>query len=483
MRRAVLLLGLGLCLAAAGCGSSSSSSPLGTELSYFPDGGPFVATIATDPNGTAIRNLKALLGAFPFSQLALGLVESQLTKVGLNYQTDVEPLYGNPVAFGVLHIPGRVSVSGSHFLAVWVTKSAAKLAALIKKLPNATTASRRVDGATLYQRGSTAIAIDGATVVLGATAADVAAALDRHAHGGGITASAFATAMGNLPRDSLIEAFGTLSGVLAAPAAAAAHKLAWIAAIRTYAAAISAGASGLTARFRVDTSSGHLTGTELPIAGGTAAPGLAGTLPVVVGLRDPAQSINFVLAALQNVDPRAYSQFARAENILRARTGYDVETFAALLTGNTIVETDTRTTMGRADVSDPASAARQLALLPALARSIKGVRAVKRRPGGFYAIERSKGRPLDVGLVGNQVVAGVATPAQLRAFAAAPATPAPGATGAIAARVDLLGLLRLFLRSPSGSVVHSALSTLGNITGSAAASPEALTAALGLALK
>ena len=452
-----------------------------TELSYFPAATPFVATIATNPQGGAVQQAEGLLGAFPLAKLGISALESELDSKGLDYQTDIEPLFGNPVAVGLLQVPGAASLSGANYLVVWVTKSAARLDAFVKGLPGVTSAGT-FDGAALYRVGGDAIAADGSTAVLAASTASIDTALSRHAHSGGISAADFSSAIGNLPQNTLVQAFGSLSGALSGPRAATAREIPWLAAIRGYAASISAGSAGLTVQFRIDTSGGALTSSELPISGGTSAPALAGTLPITVGLRDPAQSFDFILAALQAVDPATYHEFVNGDNAAKRETGYDLQTFAALLTGNLIIQSDTRTTMGRADVSDAASAAKQLALLPRFVSATHAPHAVTRTSGGFYSIKESGGRSLNLGLVGSEVVAGLATPAQLRAFAHAPTTPAT-TQGSLAFRISLLDLLRIVIKSAPNSIIQSVLSSLGDITGSATAGTGALTGSLSLGVK
>ena len=127
MRRAIVsLIAMSLCLLAAGCGSSSSSSTvsgaLANELSYFPSGSPLVTVIETNPGGAAVQNLNGLLDQFPLAKLGIDELESTLESSGIDYQTDIEPLYGNPVTLAVLQVPDSVSVSGSDYLAVWVAK-------------------------------------------------------------------------------------------------------------------------------------------------------------------------------------------------------------------------------------------------------------------------------------------------------------------------------------------------------------------------
>ena len=51
--------------AIAGCGSSSPgapANPLASELSYYSANAPFIMTIATNPNSTAIQQANGLLG-------------------------------------------------------------------------------------------------------------------------------------------------------------------------------------------------------------------------------------------------------------------------------------------------------------------------------------------------------------------------------------------------------------------------------------
>src|SRR2546421_6644940 len=116
-------------IAVAGCGSSSSgsASPAKTELSYFPQGSPFVMSIATDPNSAAIKNTEALIGHFPLATFGESALMAKLQQLGINYQSDIRPLFGNPIMFGVTGESFSSHSVGSAFLAVWQTKDAGKL--------------------------------------------------------------------------------------------------------------------------------------------------------------------------------------------------------------------------------------------------------------------------------------------------------------------------------------------------------------------
>jgi hypothetical protein len=183
------LLALAACLAAvaaliAGCGSSSSSgsaSPVSTELSYFPAGSPLVVSVATDPKSAAVKNAEALVAKFPLAALGETAVMSKIQQLGVDYQSDLKPLFGNPIMVGATSSLLNSASASASYLFVWVAKDAGKLKALIAKLGGAHTIGSHA-GATLYQAGGTTLALDGATAVLGPSVASVDSALDRHAH-------------------------------------------------------------------------------------------------------------------------------------------------------------------------------------------------------------------------------------------------------------------------------------------------------------
>jgi hypothetical protein len=487
MRRALpaLAVALSLSVIAAGCGSSrprAPTHPLATELSYFPTGSPLVATVATNPRAAEVQNAETLLAGFPLAKLGIDALESMLSSAGVDYQSEVEPLYGNPIVVGALQLSSPSSLSRSSFLAVWITGSAAKLADLIRGLHGVTKAGT-ADGATLYRAGSAAVAIDGATAVLGSSATEVRAALSRHAHGGGLTAADYVKAMGDLPRNNLAQVFGSVGNALTSSPA---RSIPWVAAIRNYAVSLSATSTGVTAQLLLDTAGGSLTTSELPITTGATAPALAGTLPIQVGVRDPAQTAAFIESLGRSLDPAAYARFTRREIASRHRTGYDLNAFLGLLTGNLIVDSDGRTTMGRAEVADPARAARQLARFPQLARYIfPAAKGVTRQPGGFYAVTAPPSKPFELGLVGSEFVAGLATRGTLRAFAAAPTTSVPNAQGSVALRITFADLLRRLLDTRSNPLLGPVLTALGDLTltGSASATPDAVMAQLALGTK
>ena len=167
MRRCLILVVLGA-IVLAGCGSSSSgsSSPLNAELSYLPSGSPFVLTLETDPGGAAIKGVNALAGRFSFASLGVAALKQKLQQSGINYDADLHPLFGNPVALAVTG-PKVSGVSGTDALVVWVTKDAGKLKSLVTKTVPGRASDRdaRWRHAVSGQAASGAFALDGATLI------------------------------------------------------------------------------------------------------------------------------------------------------------------------------------------------------------------------------------------------------------------------------------------------------------------------------
>jgi hypothetical protein len=484
MRRLIPLIAVAA-VALAGCGSSSSgsSSPLNTELSYFPSNSPFVMSIQTDPNSNAIKQTQQLVNRFPVAGLGESAAKARLSQVGLNYDADLKPLFGNPIAFGL----GGSEISGntqSEFLAVWVTKDQDKLNALLNKLLKGVQSSGTHGSAKLYPAGSATIAVDGATLIIGASQAIVTTAIDRHSHGGGVTSSDYSSALAGLPQDALVDVFGSLSTALQSPGAAKARQIPWVAALKSYGVAVSASGSGLSFQYHLDTSGGSLTSAQLPIASGSTPPNFAGDAPIVAALHNPAQTFSFIVSAEQVTGSASYQGFLRRQAAAKAKTGTNLTSLFSQLTGNAVIASDTKGIMIRADVSDPSTASSTLAKLATFPQAFSSHPAhVIRGPGGLYVVA-TPGSTTTIGVLGNQLVLGErVAPAQLQGFASAPTTPATGAQGSLAYKIGLPVLLQLALRTAVPSTVQPILSQLGDITGWTAATTSGLTGSATLALK
>jgi hypothetical protein len=469
----------------AGCGSSRTSgapSPTLQTLSYFPSTAPFVLTVQTDPASAGVKNTRAFQQNYPQATLLRTALFARLGQLGIDYNKQVKPLFGNPIAFGLLSAPS--SGSQTQFLSAWMTRSQSALAALVKKLGPALKSSGSHDGATLFTVGGGTLAIDGATVLLGRSPQDVDAALDRHKSGQGISSSQYARLTTGLTGGSLMQMFGDLTHVLSAPGTAKARRVPWVAAIKGYGASINATPSALTIQFHLDTTGQSLSASQLPLAAASSPPAVAGSAPIQMGLRGLGQSIQFLEATEQATEPAQYAKFTQRAGTLRRRTGFDLNTFVATLTGTLQISSDTKTTIGRIGVSNPASVTamlKKLAAAPSLAFS-KDTR-IRPLGGGLYNVHETTSPDLTMGVVADQLLLGKASPAQIRAFAKTSATTVPGATGALAFRVALKDLLRLTLKGAPSPAAQQLLKMLGDLTGSVSATANGLDGTATLAIK
>ena len=485
MRRAFVgaLIAVGVTVLLAACGSSSApaANPVTTELSYFPSNSPFILSVQTDPQSAAVKGAQQLVARFPLASFGETALMSKIDQLGLDYQSDIKPLFGNPVMIGANG--GTLTGSQtSNYLIVWVTKDSSKLADLIKKVyPSAQSTSH--DGAKVYSNGGPAAAVDDATLVFGPSTAAVDQALDRHAQTSGFAQSNYSRLISGLPQNSLIETFGDLTTVLNQPAAAKARRVPWVAAFRGYGASVSASSTGLTFSYHLDTTGSTLTAAEVPFASGTATPALAGVLPVVAGIQNPAHIVQWVESVERATSPLAYTKFLAREAAVRKKTGADINTLIGLLSGNLIVSSDTRTTMARAQVTDASEASSTLAKLVTAPKLVfSHATSVSKIGNGFYVINQPSGA-VTLGVVGNQIVVGKASPARLRAFAAAPTNPATGAQGSVAFRVGLATLLHIAVKQAPPQVAQSILSQLGDITGWVSASTSGINGSATIAVR
>ncbi|HEY5431433.1 MAG TPA: hypothetical protein VIK04_20125, partial [Solirubrobacteraceae bacterium] len=118
VRRLMMLVAIAAvgAIVVAGCGSSGpaaggAATPTLRTLSYFPSSSPFVMTAATGSTSGSIKELQTLERRFPTYSVAATALFAELAKLGINYDEDVRPLLGNPIAFGVV---GTSNVTGSH---------------------------------------------------------------------------------------------------------------------------------------------------------------------------------------------------------------------------------------------------------------------------------------------------------------------------------------------------------------------------------
>lgn len=458
----------------AGCGSSAGG-PLQTELSYLPPGSPLVLTVATDPNSAAVKNTMSFIGRFPFAPALESALITRLKQSGVDYDADIKPLFGNPVALAITAASLSGRTGAQSFVLVWVTKSSSGLNSLVQRTSSGLHKIGTHQGATLYAAGGTAIAVDGSTLVLGPTASSVVSALDRHANGGGISQDEYSRSTTGLPTDAFVYAFGNLARVLAAnPRNAAAERIPWVAAVRRYGVSIALAQSGVAVHYHVDTSGSSLTDAQLPIAPGTSPPGLPTGFPIAAGLRDPQHVVAFVQTARLATGPTKQSASRRREARLLAKTGANFTMLIRQLSGELVVGSDLKATMARSGVRNTAAA--QL-ILARIAKdpgdAFPGSTVTS--GGGFYTFHKLNGTTETFGVASGKLLVGIKVlPSQLRGFATAPTAPAPNAQGSVAFSVALSQLITLASRGASAQIPPAILKSLGDLTGWVSATTSGL---------
>jgi hypothetical protein len=183
--------------------------------------------------------------------------------------------------------------------------------------------------------------------------------------------------------------------------------------------------------------------------------------------------VAFIESSVQGVDPAAYAQFQAALGALSRGFGIDVTGALGQLTGDLITAGQGPVSLIRAGVGNPAVVSRTLANVQQHIGALAQGTSMRPIGGGFYLVTRQSLR-FAIGVVGDQLVAGNASVAKLRAFAANPTKPS-GGHGAIAFSESLPQVLKL-----TGGLVHSTeaqliLSQLRDFSGWIANTPSALT--------
>jgi hypothetical protein len=458
-----------LVLAACGSSSHAGSAAVNAALSYFPQTTPFVATVDTKLPAASARALTSAENGETSSALVKAAVFSKLAQLGINYNRDLKPLFGNPIAVGV----GGLKVSGSAtpLLVAWQTDSATALAHLLTDLKGVTKTGTH-DGATMYTLGPAALATHGALLLISDNAATISTALDRHRAGVGFSSAEYARDTQGLPSGE-VSIVGDLQSALTTPKTAQARKVPWVAAITGYGAALNATRHAVSVRFRLNTGGRTLSAGQLPIASGGQAPGLAGSLPIEVGLRDPAQVYAFLFDATRSTGGDAYAKLLRKERTAQTQTGVGIDSFLRSLTGTLQVTSNGHETIACLPVSaaDTATWEKLLADPP-------NHNASSPLGDGFHRVRETDGTTVVGGVVGDELVVGHrATVAQEQAYAHTTAT-RDGGQGAVALRIALGPLIAENLHSAPSPIATKLLSAIGDLTASAQVSPQALTGTL-----
>jgi uncharacterized protein DUF3352 len=454
-RALALLLALAaLAAAASGCGSNNNArTALDDALGYMPRNSLAVVVIKTNPDDQQIKNASALLDKFPFGATIKDRIRVALASSrGVNFNTEVKPLLGNDAAIGVF--PPGGGATGNGYVVAWKTKGGD----IGKEIAKSGQKVGSEQGATLYQGSDgTLSAVKGQVLIVAKTRALLDSALSARNSSSRMTEQDFTGALRGLDQGALIRVTGDFQKLLATSAKSAqALKVPWVAALRTFGLTSSIDSDGISEDFLVRTAG--VSASQVPLATGAASPPVVKRPgEVAVGVRNPAQVVNFIEQVASVTNPKSLLNKNKVGRLLGVDIDRDV---VGQLGGNSAGSFGVDGSLAlRADLKDPsafrATLAKIIKNLPTAQRAEgKPVTKISVGPGGLYSYTKpgvikngvvQRPKPRVLGVIGNEVVvAGDA--ASARAFATAPAAPVPSLTGAVAITVDPKSLVTAILR-------------------------------------
>ena len=312
--------------------------------------------------------------------------------------------------------------------------------------------------------GAAAAAARAGVVVVAPSAGDLARALaDARAPAARYARVTFDKRFAGLPADAGARvAFDPR--VLLAQRSPPLAATAWGRSLRDGAAVLTTRGTELRVPFRVTADPGGLTPTDLPIATGPQPPSARGSAPLVLGLRDPAHTLAFARSA----------GLLSELGVLDQLPGFLKPDLSDLGPNGTVTSPSldlTRLT-ARTEPSDPGDWATKLGRLDTLAglagKALPGDLAIDNRDD-VYTLTENGQLVARAGVYGPVLVLSNDPTANLRAAAAAPASPLPpGAAGALTARLRsslLATQIPELIRARVGDLTAWARAELTGVTG------------------
>lgn len=394
-------------------------------LAYFPAETPAVAVVATDPGSDQARALAAALRRAG----ALARLERLAKRHGLHF-AQVRRLLGNDMAIG---IPAR----GKAALVVLVADDRDALHTLVDARVTArrATFAGAYRGADLYATRGLAFAVRDRVLLVSDGTDDLRDALDRRAGGGTLTLADLGEALPEVKGDPLVRAMLDAGAELPARA----REVPWLAAWERLGGVLRAGNAGATLDLRLTTLADDLLEVDVPVSPGKRPPlAVTSAKAASVTVRDLAHVLGVAERAARAAAPLTVLRLDRARRTLRHRGGVDLgaDVVGRLHGPATLIRTH-RHLLLRADPSRPRPLGRALdrvaKVLPAaLERArVEGFAVRERR--GFLELLRDGEVVGRLGMAGDVLVAGTASPAALRALARVPLARPAGAEGAVTA--------------------------------------------------
>ncbi|MGH2837272.1 MAG: DUF3352 domain-containing protein [Thermoleophilaceae bacterium] len=492
LSHAVPVLVAAAAIAFAGCGGDDeAASPLDEALGYLSEdaGFAFVASTNLDDYG----DLRQILDKFPFAGRAEDLLEQSISQAGFDFEEDVEPLLGNPVVIGTDENASFLdSESDTPFVMAIETEDAGKLEDLMTK--DARDAGES-EGYDIYQgqQEDTWIAIKDEVLVLSDSEETLKDALAQRGEDDRLTEDDVDAAFEDLPEDAPVKAYANVKSLLAAsPESEKALEVEWVDHIETFGLSADATDDGVALDWSLRTDPEGLTDDDLPLASGSEAPQLLerddGSAEIVLGLRDPAQIVDFALATAEVVDPAGFAEFGSAKQQVERRLGVDIDQdVLAQLTGDVSAVVSIDGKFGaRAELDDAAAFDRTLAKIVEGLPEFSDDVTIAKAGGRYYTLSTEDGERYALGVAQGALVVASDLPTATQVASRA-VVDAEGQEGAFVASADAEQLANAALARLAGGLqgLGGSLFTgpLGDLLTSASASTDGLTGRLELKIE
>ena len=485
-----LLAAAAFALTACGGGDDEASSSLDEALGYLSEDAGFALVASTDPGD--YDDFRELAGRFPFAGRAEEALKQSLEQGDVDFDEEIRPLLGNELVIGVDDNASFVDSSqDTPFVLALETEDAGRLEDLVRE--NGTDRGE-TEGHDVYQGedDDTWAGIDDGVFVLSDNQESLENALRQRGEDDRLTEDDIEPAFEDLPEDAPIRAYANVKALLAAdPDAKEALKVKWVDHIETLGLSAEAGEDEIAIDWSLRTDSDGLGDEDLPIASGSDAPQLLereeGSAEVVLGLRDPAQVVDFGLATAKALDPQGFAQFETGKRAIGRRLGINIDDdVLAQLTGDVSAAVSIDGQFGlRAELDDPRAFERTLAKvmdgLPEFSDELTVTRP--RGDDRFYGVATADGESYAVGIAADALV--VANDARLASEVATRGlVDAEGQEGAFVAAANAeqlanaaLAQFASGLQGLGGSLITG---PLGELRASASASTDGLTGRLEL---
>lgn len=489
---AALAAASAIAMSVSACGDDGAASPLDEALGFLPEDAGFVFIASTDRDD--YDDVQRLVERFPFGGRLEDALRQSIESEGREFDRDVEPLLGNELVLGVADNERFVRGEDDRpFVLALETEDAGKARDFARE--DATDEGESEGYDLFHGEGDSWIAVKDEVLVLSNDEQTLKSALEQRGSDDRLGEDEVEEAFEELPEDAPVRVYANVGALLeASPGAAEARKVKWVDHLEAVGVTAEVSEDAISIDYAITTDPEGLSDEDLPLAAGGDAPQLLerdeDSAEVAFGLRDPAQVVDFALAAGKVIDPAGYADYETGKAAFGRRLGIDVdEDVLAQLTGDVSAVAALDGSFGmRAELDDPDAFEGTLEkVMDGLPELADGVTVTRPRQGDrFYGVASEDGTTYAVGIAEGALV--VANDAELASEVATRGlVDAEGQEGALVVAADAERLANAALSQFQGGIegLGGSLFTgpLGELTASASASTDAVTGSLELSIE